>query len=125
MTGSRLRAALPLTAIESYYRDRGYVSVQVGQPEIRPLDDSADGRTRWVQLRIPEILIIASLVASVFCAVAGVIGLWGSSNAAERGTSAAGSSHTFVTRTPQRFNSPDVYRIGHGATPRFTRGGKR
>lgn len=40
-------------AIESYYRDRGYVSVQVGQPEIRPLDDSADGRTRWVQLRIP------------------------------------------------------------------------
>src|SRR4029453_310046 len=40
-------------AIESYYRERGYVSVQVGQPEIRPLDDSADGRTRWVQLRIP------------------------------------------------------------------------
>jgi outer membrane protein insertion porin family len=40
-------------AIESYYRDRGYVSVQVGQPEIRPLDDSADRRTRWVQLRIP------------------------------------------------------------------------
>jgi outer membrane protein insertion porin family len=39
--------------IESYYRDRGYISAQVGQPEIRPIDDSADGRTRWVQLRIP------------------------------------------------------------------------
>ena len=39
--------------IESYYRNRGYISAQVGQPEIRPLDDSADGRTRWVQLRIP------------------------------------------------------------------------
>lgn len=72
-----------------------------------------------------QILIIASLVASVLCAVAGVIGLWSFSTAAERGTPPPESSHTFVTRTPQRFNSRDVYRIGHGATPRFSRGGKR
>ncbi len=39
--------------VESYYRDHGYVTARVGQPEVRPLDDSADGATRWVQLRIP------------------------------------------------------------------------
>ena len=39
--------------VEDYYRDQGYVGVRVGQPEVRALDDSADGKTRWVQLRIP------------------------------------------------------------------------
>jgi outer membrane protein insertion porin family len=39
--------------VEDYYRDHGYVAARVGQPEVRTLDDSADGRTRWVQLRIP------------------------------------------------------------------------
>jgi outer membrane protein insertion porin family len=29
------------------------VAVRVGQPEVRTLDDSADGKTRYVQLRIP------------------------------------------------------------------------
>ena len=37
--------------IVEHYRNNGYVEVQVGQPELRPLDDSADGTTRWVQLR--------------------------------------------------------------------------
>lgn len=37
--------------IVEHYRNNGYVEVQVGQPELRVLDDSADGRTRWVQLR--------------------------------------------------------------------------
>lgn len=36
-----------------YYRDHGYVRAQVGQPELKVLEDSKDGRTRWVQLRIP------------------------------------------------------------------------
>ena len=36
-----------------YYRDRGYIAAQVGQPELRVLEDEKDGRTRWVQLRIP------------------------------------------------------------------------
>jgi outer membrane protein insertion porin family len=36
-----------------YYRERGYVAVRVGQPELRVLEDSQDGGTRWIQLRIP------------------------------------------------------------------------
>ena len=40
-------------AIVDYYRDRGYINVQVGQPVLKVLDDSGDGRTRWVQMRIP------------------------------------------------------------------------
>ena len=40
-------------AIQSYFRDKGYVFAQVGQPQIEPLEDSADGKTRWVRLRIP------------------------------------------------------------------------
>lgn len=47
------RFAEDAARVEDFYRDRGYVRAQVGQPELRPLDDSADGATRWVQLRIP------------------------------------------------------------------------
>jgi outer membrane protein insertion porin family len=36
-----------------YYRDRGYVRAQVGQPELKTLEDSADQKTRWVQLQVP------------------------------------------------------------------------
>ncbi len=39
--------------VEDHYRNQGYVAVRVGQPEVRTLDDSADGKTRFVQLRIP------------------------------------------------------------------------
>ncbi len=39
--------------IVNHYRNNGFVEVQVGQPELRALDDSADGKTRWVQLRAP------------------------------------------------------------------------
>ena len=39
--------------VADFYRDRGYVNVRIGQPELRPLNDAPDGRTRWVQLRIP------------------------------------------------------------------------
>ena len=37
----------------SYYRDNGYIAAQVGQPELKILEDEKDGKTRWVQLRVP------------------------------------------------------------------------
>ena len=40
-------------ALERYFREKGYVFAKVGQPQIEPLEDSADGKTRWVRLRIP------------------------------------------------------------------------
>jgi outer membrane protein insertion porin family len=36
-----------------YYRDRGYIRAQVGDPEMKVLEDSSDGKTRWIELRIP------------------------------------------------------------------------
>ena len=39
--------------IQSYYRNEGYVQAQVGQPEIKVLENSRDGKTQWIQLRIP------------------------------------------------------------------------
>lgn len=39
--------------VEDFYRDRGFIEARVGQPDLRILDDSPDGRTRWIQLRIP------------------------------------------------------------------------
>jgi outer membrane protein insertion porin family len=39
--------------IEEFYRDEGFIQAKVGQQALRVLDDSSDGKTRWVQLRIP------------------------------------------------------------------------
>jgi outer membrane protein insertion porin family len=39
--------------IMEYYRDRGYVKAQVGEPQLRDIGDSADKKTHWVELRIP------------------------------------------------------------------------
>ena len=39
--------------IEEFYRDEGYIQAKVGRETVRVLDDSTDGKTRWVQLRIP------------------------------------------------------------------------
>ena len=36
-----------------YYRNRGYVQVRVGQPQIETIEDSKDKETRWVKLNIP------------------------------------------------------------------------
>jgi outer membrane protein insertion porin family len=36
-----------------YYRDKGFVTAQVGQPELKVLEDSKDASVRWVELRIP------------------------------------------------------------------------
>jgi outer membrane protein insertion porin family len=40
-------------AVIEYYRDKGYITAQVGQPELKILEDEPDGTTRWVQVRIP------------------------------------------------------------------------
>jgi outer membrane protein insertion porin family len=40
-------------AIVDAYRDEGYINAQVGQPEMKTVEDSADGKTRWIQLRVP------------------------------------------------------------------------
>jgi outer membrane protein insertion porin family len=40
-------------SLEDHYKNHGYVEARVGAPEVRALDDSADGRIRWVQLRVP------------------------------------------------------------------------
>jgi len=36
-----------------FYRTEGYVRARVGQPELKVLENTKDGKTRWVQLRIP------------------------------------------------------------------------
>ena len=36
-----------------YYRNKGYITARVGQPEIKVLEDSKDQETRWVELNIP------------------------------------------------------------------------
>jgi outer membrane protein insertion porin family len=36
-----------------YYRDRGYIRVNIGEPMMNVLEDDDDGKTRWVELRIP------------------------------------------------------------------------
>src|SRR5262249_22703590 len=39
--------------IVAFYRDHGYINAKVGQPDLRTLEDSKDGRTRYVELRVP------------------------------------------------------------------------
>jgi outer membrane protein insertion porin family len=39
--------------VVEHYRNEGYITAQVGQPELKILEDSKDGRTRYIQLRVP------------------------------------------------------------------------
>jgi outer membrane protein insertion porin family len=39
--------------VVEYYHNQGYPQARVGNPEIKVLEDSKDGKSRWVQLRIP------------------------------------------------------------------------
>jgi outer membrane protein insertion porin family len=39
--------------VTDYYRDEGYIMAQVGQPQMKTLEDSKDGKTRWIQLQVP------------------------------------------------------------------------
>ena len=40
-------------AVTAYYRDKGYIAARIGQPQIEIIEDSEDGSTRWVRLRVP------------------------------------------------------------------------
>ena len=39
--------------VTGYYLDKGYIKARVGQPQIEIIEDSEDGTTRWVRLRVP------------------------------------------------------------------------
>jgi outer membrane protein insertion porin family len=39
--------------VAEYYRDRGYIRIQVGEPQLEFIEDSRDGKTRYARLRIP------------------------------------------------------------------------
>jgi outer membrane protein insertion porin family len=39
--------------IVEYYQNRGYPQARVGQPDVKTLENTKDGKTRWIQLRIP------------------------------------------------------------------------
>jgi len=39
--------------VVGFYRDNGYVRARVGQPELKVLEDSMDGKTRWISLQVP------------------------------------------------------------------------
>ncbi len=39
--------------VVEHYRNKGYIAARVGQPEVKVLENTADGDTRWIQLRIP------------------------------------------------------------------------
>jgi outer membrane protein insertion porin family len=39
--------------VVEYYQNRGYVKARIGQPELKVLENTKDGKSRWVELRIP------------------------------------------------------------------------
>ena len=39
--------------VVEHYRNKGYIGVRIGQPELKVLEDSKNGENRYVQLRIP------------------------------------------------------------------------
>ena len=39
--------------VVEYYQNHGYPQARVGTPEVKTLEDTKDGKTRWIQLRIP------------------------------------------------------------------------
>jgi outer membrane protein insertion porin family len=41
--------------VVEYYRNKGYPQARVGNPEIKVLENTKDGKTRWVELRIPVV----------------------------------------------------------------------
>jgi outer membrane protein insertion porin family len=40
-------------AVVAFYRDRGYLQIDVGQPNLKPIRDSKDGKERFMTLEIP------------------------------------------------------------------------
>jgi len=39
--------------INEFYLNQGYVQARIGSPQIETVEDSKDGKTRWIRLRIP------------------------------------------------------------------------
>jgi outer membrane protein insertion porin family len=39
--------------VQEHYRNEGYIAARVGTPEVKVLEDSPDGKTRYIELRIP------------------------------------------------------------------------
>jgi outer membrane protein insertion porin family len=39
--------------IVEHYRNKGYIAARVGQADVKVLEDTPNGDTRWIQLRIP------------------------------------------------------------------------
>ncbi|MGE5835862.1 MAG: outer membrane protein assembly factor BamA [Acidobacteriota bacterium] len=39
--------------VTEFYGNEGYARAQVGQPQLETIEDSKDGRKRWIRLRIP------------------------------------------------------------------------
>lgn len=39
--------------VVAHYRNLGYIEARVGTPELKTLQDSPDGKTRWIQVRVP------------------------------------------------------------------------
>jgi outer membrane protein insertion porin family len=39
--------------VVEYYQNHGYPQARVGQPDVKTLEDSKDGKSRYIQLRIP------------------------------------------------------------------------
>jgi outer membrane protein insertion porin family len=39
--------------VVGFYREKGYVKARVGQPELKILEDSKDGKNRYIELQIP------------------------------------------------------------------------
>ncbi len=39
--------------VVGYYREQGYVKARVGQPELKVLEDSKDGKNRFIELQVP------------------------------------------------------------------------
>src|SRR6187200_1781893 len=39
--------------VVEYYQNSGYPQARVGQPEVKTLEKTKDGKTEWIQLRIP------------------------------------------------------------------------
>jgi outer membrane protein insertion porin family len=39
--------------VVEHYRNKGYIAVRIGQPELKVIEDSKDGDSRYIQLRIP------------------------------------------------------------------------
>ena len=40
-------------AVVAHYRNKGHIEARVGTPELKTLEDSPDGKTRWIQVRVP------------------------------------------------------------------------